>query len=191
MCLWKKGNSTSAVKRTGSQIYRWQRSGVTVLDAYKECFFLSGASLTVTMSTAFQHKYTVFLLHWAYVGLVELCVWMRGVGVRKRSLYMPVCVCVVVCCYGSTLECWVLHYKGSLMNMLSVTMSTLRCSKTERQTQRDMPNAMHLRWWVAYYVFPKSIFSWTHLLSCHENKHLKHCLVPWVLANLWCEASSD
>ncbi len=55
----RKGNNTSAVKRTGRQIYRQQRSGVTMLDAYKECFFLSGASLTLTMSTAFQHTHTV------------------------------------------------------------------------------------------------------------------------------------
>lgn len=55
-----------------------------MLDAYKECSFLSGASLTLTMSTAFQQTHTMFLLHWACFGLVELCVYV----------YVYECVCV-------------------------------------------------------------------------------------------------
>lgn len=91
MCLFKRrsANNTSPAERKESRIYRQQRSEVTMLDAYKECSFLSGASLTLTMSTAFQHTHTMFLLHWACFGLVELCV------------YVYECVCV----WGKVLVC--------------------------------------------------------------------------------------
>lgn len=84
MWLFKRrsANNTSPAERKESRIYRQQRSEVTMLDAYKECSFLSGASLTLTMSTAFQQTHTMFLLHWACFGLVELCV------------YVYECVCV-------------------------------------------------------------------------------------------------